>query len=164
MIQSGLYLKARSLKKEGKYDLAHTVYQESIKAGDAKGYYGLALIAEETGVAGEELIRMYSEPFVAIKQMALAGDFIAATIVGIYYAMGLGNVNQDQKQAHLWFLIGAMGGDEVAQFNLAVHFYLGVVVEKNIDTAVAWLQKSIQKSYPPAFELYNEIKNNIKRG
>lgn len=160
MDQMDFYFKGRALKKEGKNELAFEAYQNAIRHGDPKGYYGLTLLAENSGETNETLSKMYADCFLEIKKAALNGDYTAAAIVGIYYAMGLGNIDQNFEQAHMWFLIGALGGDEVAQFNLAVHCYLGITVEKSLDTAKKWLGLAMERRYEPAIVLYDEIEKS----
>ena len=164
MNNSKHYLEGRAFKKSGKYDLAYAAYQKAIQSGDDKGYYGLTLLYEELNNTDVDLEKMYSDCFYAIKDMALEGDYIAASIIGVYYAMGLGNMEKNQEQAHMWFLIGALGGDEVAQFNLAVNYYFGEVVKQNHTTAKMWLESAIDKGYEAALQFYNEIEQEQKQG
>lgn len=151
------YLKARALKKDGKIDLARTEFQIAIDSGDAKGYYGLALLSESQEKF-DDAQKQYIQGYDKIKCDAMLGDGIAASIVGVYHAIGLGNAVQSQELAHMWFLIGALKGDEVAQFNLAVHFFTGELVEKNDSYAVYWLTKALEQGYEPARTLLNEVK------
>ena len=136
MATNNYYLLARKHKSNGEYDSARELYIQAIRSGDSKGYYGLAVLEEETGTEPEALVSKYAECFEPIKKAALDGDPIAASIIGVYYAMGLGRTEHNSENAHLWFLIGALGGDEVAQFNLAVHYYLGVAVHPNTPKAL----------------------------
>lgn len=154
---SKYYLTGRSLKNEGDYKNAKQMYRKAIEDGDPKGYYGLAVLLESEETDQEILKRAYKEPLTRILQNANNGDHIAASIVGVYYAFGLGDVQQDQTRAHLFFLIGALGGDEVAQYNLAIHFMLGLVAEKNLEQAHFWLKKAVDKKYKPAMELVESI-------
>ena len=86
------YLSARTFKSQGNYALAHEYYQKAIQSGDYKGHYGLVVFAEETGEAPTTLVPKYTECFVPIKNMALNGDPEAASIIGVYYAIGLGEI------------------------------------------------------------------------
>lgn len=154
------YFEGRARKKEGAYDAAYQAYRAAVAHGDAKGYYGIALLEEEGGAEEKALSALYANCYQAIRAQALREDPAAAAIVGIYHAMGLGGVAQDAEQAHLWFLIGALGGDEVAQFNLAVHYYLGVTVKENLPAAKKWLMLAMEHQYEPAFSLYEEIQKS----
>lgn len=161
MQDSKQYLKARKFRKEGEHSLAYAEYQNAIKADDSKGYYGLALLAEDVEDY-ESANQLYTQNFEAIKRQAMNGDLVAATIVGVYYAMGLGSIEKSQEQAHLWFIVGALGGDEVAQFNLALHFYFGEIVEQNFELSLKWLSASAEQGYEPAIEFLKETYSNKK--
>ena len=163
MAETNYYLSARSYKSKRQYDSAREHYLKAIQTGDSKGYYGLTVLAEEMGADADALTSKYAECFEPIKKSALDGDPIAASIIGVYYAMGLGETKQDPESAHLWFLVGALGGDEVAQFNLAVHYYLGVAVHPNTPLALHWLEAAINKGYEPAIHLIAEIKANTSK-
>lgn len=162
MAEVNNYLIARSMKSKGNYDSARDYYYKAIRSGDPKGHYGLVLLAEETCSDPDTLASQYAECFGPIKTLALEGDPIAASIIGVYYAFGLGETNQDSELAHLWFLVGALGDDEVAQFNIAVNFYFGIAVHPDTTQALHWLEKSISKGYQPATDLFTEIQSKIQ--
>ena len=163
-MKKNFYLEGRAHRRAGRFEDAYESYQNAICIGDYKGYYGLALLAEASGKPEAELSQMYRNCFDDIKRLALNGDSCAASIVGVYYAMGLGTVEQNAEQAHLWFMLGANGGDEVAQFNLAVHYYLGVVVDQDYACAMKWVEAALIREYKPAFSLKKEIENAIAQG
>ncbi len=78
------------------------------------------------------------------------------------YQEGLG-VPQDASAALTWFVKAARGKHIMAQYHLGKLYYDGIIVEKNIIQAYAWIGIVAASGYKPAEALRDEIESRMTR-
>ena len=93
------------------------------------------IVADE-GAEGESAPETSSN-FLETKARAEAGDASAQHKLGFMYKNGQG-VEQDFKEAVMWYEKAADQGLALAQFNLGVMYHKGQGVEQNYVTGYAW--------------------------
>ena len=99
------------------------------------------------------------EPYSAeLVKKAEAGDAMAQSSLGMYYAIGIG-VTRDEKEAVKWWMKAAEQGEAMSQFSLGNCYAGGIVVTKDTKEAVKWYTKSAEQGFPPAKEALEKLKS-----
>ena len=75
------------------------------------------------------------------------------------YDEGLG-IEQDYAKAREWYEKAAANGNNAAQANLGVMYYLGNGVEKDYAKAIEWFGKAASNGNVSAQKLLNALKNS----
>src|SRR5262245_33829843 len=93
------------------------------------------------GLYTESPFTLERQNFATQFSLALSGDTIAQSFVGLCYAYGRG-ITKDEKTAVTWFLKAAKQGNASAQYHLGKCYAYGTGVPKDEKAAVTWLQKA----------------------
>jgi len=102
-----------------------------------EGYYW------QIGKYGE---RDLSKAIASYKRAGSLGYAYAYYSIGKIFEEGIG-VNENQKEANVWYLKGAENGDATAQDTLAVRISEGIGTKSNNRLAVEWFKKSAEQGH-----------------
>ena len=91
----------------------------------------------------------YVAAFEAWQPLAIVGDPVAESNVGVLYDKGLG-VPQDYSMAAMWCRRAAEQGYAVAQFNLALLYKAGLGVATDEVEALEWLRQAAERGLAKA--------------
>lgn len=85
--------------------------------------------------------------FEEAKVLAEHGDVRGQSLLGVYYANGMG-VRQDYGKAFYWYQKSANQGDEFAQVSMGFAYSSGQGVRQDFTKALEWYQKAAKKNNP----------------
>jgi hypothetical protein len=81
----------------------------------------------------------------------------ASRYLGNIYARGLDGNAPSFKKAHIYWRSAAERGDRQAQSNIALQFFQGDGVEKNLASAQLWASRSAEQNNPLGLKLISKI-------
>lgn len=139
---------------EQSYEQAYQYYKMAADQGDAYSQYCVAYMLEN----GQGIKADYNKAIKMYQQAADGGNAAAQTYIGYLYDTGEGGKKRDFTEAFKWYMLAADQGDQVAMFNLGGLYEYGDGVEKNMDKAKEWYQKSADAGYQPAIDVLNSLK------
>ena len=93
------------------YAAAHLAWSSCAEAGDYRCQFGLGVLLN----AGQGVAQDHREALRWFTAAAEQGSTDAALELGILYAIGPGEVEQDPIAAYAWMLVAARNGDPVAE-------------------------------------------------
>ena len=134
---------------------AEKLYQEGIKAGSAKCYYGLAVIMQKRKENTEQIKNMYSKAFEPLLTEARNGDSESQRMISCYYLYGDRGVEQNTELAIEWLKRAADGGNAEAQYNLGIEYMKGTLIPQNTVNGLWWIEISSKAGHEKA-KLYLE--------
>jgi uncharacterized protein len=86
----------------------------------------------------------------ALQRDADAGNAVAQVDLAMAYHDGVGGLAKSDTEAVKWFTKAAQQGDLEGQYNLAIAYYHGFGVEKNLTQAVTWFKKAAEQGLDQA--------------
>ena len=114
----------------------------------------------------------FGSDFYSFIDLAEEGDADAQFNIGDLYYNGIG-VDEDDKEAFVWYHKAAKQGHADAQYNLADMYYIGQGVEEDDKKAKKWYRKAAQQGHTDAqvalhkiehpFAVFQEAFNMINR-
>ncbi|RHZ88391.1 hypothetical protein Glove_23g90 [Diversispora epigaea] len=104
--------------------------------------------------------RDYQKAIKWFLKAAEKGDCAAQYYLGDCYKMGYG-VNENRVKAFEWYKKAAECNDVYGQYKVGKCFYEGRGTKRDIINAIHWLNKAKENGNINAYELLNEITNNI---
>lgn len=99
----------------------------------------------------------YNKAIDIYEKLINSGCGKSATNLGWMYGKGLGTSVNLERELY-YYKLAADRGDKVGQYNLAINYEYGDVIEKNIEKAKIWYKKSAEQGYQKSIDKLNTIK------
>jgi hypothetical protein len=100
----------------------------------------------------------FESDFYSFIDLAEEGDADAQFNIGNIYYNGIG-VDENDKEAAVWYHKAAKQGHAAAQFDLASMYYIGQGVEENDEKAKKWYRKAAKQGHHDAQVALQRIEN-----
>lgn len=118
---------------------AKLYFDKAVACGNAKGYYGLAILYEfGEGVRPDAALadKYYNDAYESIKKDAERGNRLAQYIMGCYSFYALGVIAHDQTTATHWWSLSSDQGFTPATCNLGCCYQQGHGVKQDLQMAI----------------------------
>jgi TPR repeat protein len=150
--QGTLSILIQTQATSGSNEQAHSLAEKSATASSAFGFYALGRcyeIAVCTSMDESKAKELFSKSLPALKNLAEAGNAVAAFLTGASYEMGRGVV-KNEPEAVKWYRKAAEQDYAVAQDILGSCYYSGQGVAKDRAEALKWYRKAADQGFANA--------------